>query len=156
MKELTKEKLAELLDGRDMTSEYDTPTWEDALYNNLVVLYGHSNYFIEVRGTVYSSIYSDGDDQLALVLAGEEISLDGKATFIDVPSILPLSYDDNHDDCPRRIAVQHSYYGDQDDAQNVYWEFDTVMPHATFLLNNSGKLFCKGIVIDLDEVKPVK
>lgn len=152
MKELTKEKLAEMLDGRDLTHEYDSPTWREAYDNNLVVLFGHSDDLIEVRGAVHDEIYSYGDENLALVLAGEKIDDEEDVTNMDIPAVLPLSDEYNQSNNPRLITVR---YGSEENTQ-ADWEFDTVMPHATFMLNLNGrKFFCKGIVIDLDEITPI-
>lgn len=152
MKELTKEKLAELLDGRDLRGKYDYPTTQEVEDSNLVVLYGRSDYLIEVRGAVYNSICIDGECKLALVLAGEEIDDEEDVTNMDIPAVLPLSDEYDQSDNPRLITVQYCSL----DNTIADWEFDTVLPHATFLLNKEGKPFCKGIVIDIDEVEPVK
>lgn len=153
MKELTKENLAEMLNGHDVLNRdmYGVPTNMEVWNNNLVVLYGHSDDLIEVRGAVHDEIDSYGEDKLALILAGEKIDDDEDEMNIDIPGIFRLSEDYGHDDNPRLITVR---YGSVENTQ-ADWEFDTDMPHATFMLNKKGKPFCKGIVIDLDEITPI-
>lgn len=111
MKELTKEKLAELLDGRDLRGKYDYPTTQEVEDSNLVVLYGRSDYLIEVRGAVYNSICIDGECKLALVLAGEEIDDEEDVTNMDIPAVLPLSDEYDQSDNPRLITVRYGYEG---------------------------------------------
>lgn len=154
MKELTKEKLAELLDGHDVLNRdmYGIPTNMEVWNNNLVVMFGHSDDLIEVRGAVHNEIDSYGEDKLALVLAGEKIDDDEDVMNIDIPGIFRLSDDYNQSNNPRLITVR---YGSEENTQ-ADWEFDTAMPHATFMLYLKGKPFCKGIVIDLDEIAPIK
>lgn len=151
MKELTKERLAEMLNGRDMTLEYDTPTWKD-VQDNLVVLYGHSDDLIEVRGAVHDEMNRYECTQFALVLAGEQIDDGENVVIMDTPSIMLLSEDYDQSNNPRLITVRYSSV----DNTQADWEFETDMPHATFMLNKKGKPFCKGIVIDLDEIEPIK
>lgn len=82
MKELTKEMLADLLNGCEAMSECDlmkcrnVPTQEDAENSNLVVLFGRCDDLIVVRGAVYNELYISEGEQLALVLAGEKIDDD--------------------------------------------------------------------------------
>lgn len=154
MKELTKEKMAELLDGHDVLNRnmHGIPTNIEICNNNLVVMFGHSDDLIEVRGAVHNEIDSYGDDKLALVLAGEKIDDDEDVMNIDIPGIFRLSDDYDQSNNPRLITVR---YGSEENTQ-ADWEFDTYMPHATFMLYLKGKPFCKGIVIDLDEISPIK
>lgn len=151
MKELTKEKLAEMLNGHDVLNRdmHGVPTNMEVWNSNLVVLYGYSDDRIVVRGAVHDEIDSYGDDKMALVLAGEKIDDDEDEMNIDIPGIFQLSDDYDQSNNPRLITVR---YGSVDNTQ-ADWEFDTVMPHSTFMLNRKGKPFCKGIVIDLDEIK---
>lgn len=151
MKELTKEKLAEMLDGRDITREYDIPTWRDVQGAHLVVLFGHSDDLIEVRGAVHDEIDSYEGSQFALILAGEKIDDGENSIIVETPSVLPLSEDYDQSNNPRLITAR---YGSVENAV-ADWEFETAMPHATFMLFLKGRPFCKGIVIDLDEISPI-
>lgn len=153
MKELTKEKLAEMLNGHDVFNRdmHGVPTNMEVWNNNLVVLYGHSDDLIVVRGAVHDEMNRYECTQFALVLAGEKVDDEEEVTNIDIPGIFQLSDDYDQSNNPRLITVR---YGSVDNTQ-ADWEFETAMPHATFMLTKKGKPFCKGIVIDLDEITPI-
>lgn len=158
MKELTKEMLADLLNGCEAMSECDlmkcrhVPTQEDAENSNLVVLFGRCDDLIMVRGAVYNELYISEGEQLALVLAGEKIDDDEDVMNTDIPGVFQLSDDYIHDGNPRLITVRCS----NGENELVTWEFSTNMPHADFMLYLDGRPFCRGIVIDLDEIEPIK
>lgn len=158
MKELTKEMLADLLNGCEAMSECDlmkcrhVPTQEDAENSNLVVLFGRCDDLIVVRGAVYNELYISEGEQLALVLAGEKIDDDEDVMNTDIPGVFQLSDDYIHDGNPRLITVRCS----NGENELVAWEFSTNMPHADFMLYLDGRPFCRGIVIDLDEIEPIK
>ena len=154
MKELTKEKLAELLDGFDVLNldMHEIPTNMEVWSSNLVVLYGHDDEIIVSRGAIHDEWNRLECTQFALVLPGEQIDDEEDVTNVDIPGLFMLSDEYDQSDNPRLITVQYCSL----DNTIADWEFDTVLPHATFLLNKGGKPFCKGMVIDLDEVKPVK
>lgn len=152
MKELTKEKLAEMLNGHDVLNRdmHGVPTNMEVWNSNLVVLYGHSDDLIVVRGAVHDEIKYECT-QFALVLAGEKVDDEEEVANIDIPGIFQLSEDYDQSNNPRLITVR---YNSVDNTQ-ADWEFDTDMPHATFMLNKKGKPFCKGIVINLDEISHI-
>lgn len=152
MKTLTKEELADVLNNREYQPGNAGPAYGVVFESNLVVLYGHSDDLIRVRGVVCDEIYICGDEQLALVLAGEKIDDEEAVIDIDTPCIVPLSNDYDNETNPRLIIARCDFGEDT----QPRWEFNTNMPHADFLLYRDGKQFCKGIVIDLDEIEPIK
>lgn len=82
----------------------------------------------------------------------QEIDDEEYVTNMDIPAVLPLSDEYDQSDNPRLITVRYS----SEENTQASWVFDSVMPHATFMLYHEGKATCKGIVIDLDEIDPVK
>lgn len=149
MKELTKEKLAELLDGKET---FSPGTMAMATNNNLVAIVGLYDDGIEVIGDVDDVPLVDMD--LALLLKDEKFTDDEDSKYryvADRNMILPLSDEYNNDDHPRLIRVEQYPIG-----TGLTWRVTSNIPHAKFTIYEDRVPYSKGIVIDLDEVKPVK
>lgn len=149
MKELTKEKLAELLDGKET---FSPGTMAMAINNNLVAIVGLYDDGIEVIGDVDDVPLVDMD--LALLLKDEKFTDDEDSKYryvADRNMILPLSDEYNNDDHTRLIRVEKEPEG-----SNITWRVMSNIPHAKFTLYEDGDPYSEGIVIDLDEVKQVK
>ena len=89
---------------------------------------------------------------LELGVPARKIDDDEDVMNTDIPGVFQLSDDYIHDGNPRLITVRRS----NGENELVAWEFSTNMPHADFMLYLDGRPFCRGIVIDLDEIEPIK
>lgn len=137
---MTKEQLAQLLDGRERNDEIDKDEAAKAEAAGLVVLYGYSDDNVEFAGAIDQEIPTCDGDEIVLV--------DGKVFDFDACE---------HDHCNGCEYAQAAY----DDARkrgkviavhfdsDGTWNFRTGIPHATFEVFDEGLLFCRGIVFDL-------
>lgn len=155
MKTMTKEQLAELLDGNEYLDEITKEQEQIAKENNLLVLFGASDDLLEMRGAIYDEVeaYDGGDYALALdgelYADGEEENTYHKAVGNEV---LLISDEYDNDDNPRLIRADWC----PEDRPDLSWRLFSNMPYASFTIKEDGEPFCAGLVIDLDEVEPLK
>ena len=71
MKTMTKEQLAELLNGNEYRDEMTKEQEQAAKENNLLVLFGASDDLLEMRGAIYDEAGAYDGGEYALVLDGE-------------------------------------------------------------------------------------
>lgn len=135
----TREQFAELLDGREIGDEIDRAESKTAKENGLVVVYGASDDLCEFRGAI--------EDEWGCYGGGTIPIVNGK--------VLP-----NHCDCECEYcgfkdllnkAQLIRIYWDRKDAVAT-WEYETGIPHSTFMILEDGEPYCRGIVFDLAEV----
>jgi hypothetical protein len=142
---MTKEQMAEVLNGREYGNEITKAEEKAAKEAGLVVIFGASDDLCELRGAI--------DDELG---AYQEAMI-----FIGKDGVLPEIEDDD-------IAVlkKHGVLGavvklhDQATQIFAFWcktpeysfTYETTAPHATFDVMEDGTKFCRGIVLDLKEL----
>lgn len=155
MKKLTKEKLAELLDGEPYIP---INAITKIVFNNLVVIVEDGCGGPSVIGISNADIIPEYTDY-ALLLKGEKFTDDEDSKYryvADRNMILPLSDEYNNDDHPRLIRVEKEPEG-----TDLSCRITSNIPHAEFTIKNSklfddDRAYSKGIVIDLDDIDPVK
>lgn len=151
---MTKEQLAELLNGNDCRDEITKEQEAIANDNNLVVLFGASDDLLEMRGAIHDEqgAYDGGD--FALILDGE-LYADGKEenTYHKAigHEVLPLSDEYDNDDNPRLVRADWC----PEDQPGLSWRISSSLPCAPFMLKEDDEPYCEGIVIDIDEVTPI-
>lgn len=151
MKTMTKEQLAELLNGNEYRDEMTKEQEQAAEENNLLVLFGASDDLLEMRGAIYdeAGAYDGGEYALALdgelYADGEEENTYHKAIGNE---ILPLSDEYDNDDNPRLIRAEWC----PDDQLELSWRISSNMPYAPFTIKEDGEPYCEGIVIDIDDI----
>lgn len=155
MKTMTKEQLAELLNGNERREEMTKKQEQTAKENNLLVLFGASDDLLEIRGAIYDETGAWDGGEYALVLDGE-LYADGDAenTYHKAKGnqVLPISDEYDNDDNPRLIRAEWC----PEDQPRLSWRITSNMPCASFTINEDGEPYCEGIVIDLDEIAPAK
>lgn len=155
MKTMTKEQLAQRLDGREYREEMTKEEEKSAKENNLLVLFGQSDDLLEMRGAIRdeTGAWEGGDYALALkgelYADGEEGNTCHKALENEV---LPISDEHDNDDDPRLIRVEWDPEPGPDDPARSSWRITSNLPCAPFTIREDGDPYCEGIVIDLDEV----
>lgn len=150
MKELTKEKLAELLNGKVMFG-HGTATLAEQY--NLVVIAGLYDDWVKVIGDITGEILP-ADMDLALLMRGDKFTDDEnpKCRYVaDRNMILPLSDEYDNDDHPRLIRVEK-----EPEETGLTWRVTSNIPHAKFSLLENGEPYSEGIIIDLDEIEPIE
>jgi len=140
---MNKEKLANLLDGSEYPFRLNRKIRDLAKEDGLLVIYGMSDDLMELEGAI--------SDECGCFNGGS-FMLD------DQGILLPWDGDD---------------YGDEYDAEQYFkrkpkakmlealwceeeeysWTYKTDIPHACFDIVEDGEKYCRGIVIDLKDLK---
>ena len=144
MNKLTKEEFvikylsAHVGYGNELTSEEE----QIAKDSGLVVIYGYSDDNVELRGAI--------NDEVG--------AYNGTEFYINKDGVLP----ECECICECRKCCVTDYREEIGDeiiatAKEEYtWFIETKLPHATFEVfddENDGEKFCRGIVVDLDDLK---
>lgn len=129
MKPMTKEELAQLLNGRQYREEINDEEEIIANQNGLVVIFGASDDL-----TVFVGVIDD------------EISCYGGCHF-KFNKELKIKTGDKYKG--HRRSVEAVWAPEQ---PNCSWIYKTEIPHATFNIYYDGELYCVGIVIDVSQI----
>lgn len=141
---MTKEQLAELLNGNEYRDEMTKEQEQAAKQNNLLVLFGASDDLLEMRGAIRDEVGAyDGE----LYADGEEENTYHKAIGNEV---LPISDECDNDDNPRLIRAEWC----PDDQPALSWRISSNIPYASFTIKEDGEPYCEGIIIDIDDIIP--
>lgn len=149
---MTKEQLAQRLDGREYLEEMTKEEEQEAKDNNLLALFGCSDDLLEMRGAIREETGAWEGGDYALVLKDEMFGeSDEENTFHKAVrnEVMPIANDCDNDDNPRLIRAE---WGPEDQPE-LSWRISSNMPYASFTINEDGRPFCEGIVIDLDELE---
>ena len=151
---MTKEQLAELLNGNEYRNEMTKEQEHIAKENNLLVLFGASDDLLEMRGAIYDEAGAWEVGEYALVLDGELYTDEEENTYHKAIGNTVLSLSDEYDngDNPRLIRAEWC----PDDHQALSWRISAHMPCASFTINEDGEPYCEGIVIDIDEIPAIR
>ncbi len=129
---MTKEEMAAKLHGREMGDEFTLEDRLAARASGLIVVYGYSDYCVEVDG----------------------VSCDERA--IDLLYFRRPGLVEQHNEeceCNNCTAPTSQVKPEYKDA---VWRFQTDIPHATFDIMEDGALYCRGIVFSLSDCPEVK
>lgn len=135
---MTKEELAEQLNGKEYRDEINPALLKAAKDSGLVVVYGASDDLMELEGTIED----------------EGGCYEGALFHIDQNGILPHkdSLDDDDDALEnwmmrkkRAHKIEAIWCADNEPA----WTYKTAIPHATFNVMDEGEVQCRGIVFEL-------
>lgn len=140
---MTKEELAQELNGGEYGREITATAAKEAKESGLLVIFGASDDLCELRGVI--------DDEVS--------SYDGTTLLIDKNGLilLPIERDDIE------VLEKHHVLGHVKQLQaaaikvevlwckseEYSWTFETSIPHAAFDIMEGDEKYCRGIVIDL-------
>lgn len=144
-------EVAMLLDGQKDNRPGDDEVKTLLKSLGFVVVYGLSDDLIEIAGVSYVEIdayrgrFRDGEHQ-DLRFTSEGLVDDHtppydeeKGEFVDVPEAPP----------PPGAAIVDVHFGKDD----LFWVFETEAPHASFTTTLHGTPFCRGLVLDLANLR---
>jgi hypothetical protein len=158
MKAFTKEMLAAKLNKRQCGNELTTEEEQLAADNNLVVIFGASDDLIELRGAIYNEFYI-GDQ----ILITKEGLLKSECPCADRDDVCPYFEEIRDDRVNNKTVVEVKAYWDGEHVSFDYFQ-SIGMPNwcficeglnvgeATFDIFDNDTYYCRGIVIDLDEL----
>jgi hypothetical protein len=142
MRELTKEMLAGLLDGREVGDEINHEEELSAASNGLLVIFGYSDDNVELRGAINDEIgcYHGGDLFLhrkgALDVAGAEDCVNCRKRMIS----------------NKALCAKVELLWNKEKPYLWTYRIHAKYPHATFDIMEDGEKFCRGIVIDVKDL----
>lgn len=138
MAQITKEELADMINGREYSSEITNDERRLAKENHLVVVFG--------RGDDYMLLSGATNDEIP--------AWDGGTAYFNEHGLLLNECDD--DNCPyyKRLianaAKVDAVWGPKD--PDCSWLMKSDIPHATFDIFEDGDLYCRGLVFNLKEL----
>lgn len=105
--------------------------------NRLVIIFGESDDLMEFRGAVHDEIGA----------------FNGATAYFDSNGL--VQNDCDNDECPhferaKERAASVDAIWSPNETQS--WGYKTAIPHSTFDIHEDGELYCRGIVICLDEL----
>lgn len=130
METVTKEQLAEILNGREYGKEIMPVDITVAKQNNLVIVYGASDDLMEFEGAISEEF-------------GTEAIFDKKGNELE--------------QCEDGCKYFQEAFEKANKIKGTYtnngWVYKTDIPHATFDIFEDGELYCKGLVFSLNDAK---
>lgn len=136
---MTKEQLAEQLDGREYGREISPDECNTAKTHGLLVMFGYSDDNVELKGAIHDEVGGYG----------------GVSFKIHRKDILPLHADCDceycgFDELAAKCATIEASFGDNE--PGYAWRFETKIPHATFEICEAGEVYSQGIVISVEDL----
>jgi hypothetical protein len=139
------EKLAELLNGREYRDELTSYEERQAKEEGLVIVFGASDDLVEIRGAIHDELDA---------FEGVTFQMDKKGVIEK-----PIQSDMDEED----FEVQFEEYLERkkkavkisaiwNDYGNPCWEYRTDVPHETFDIMEDGEVYCKGIVLSVNDL----
>lgn len=127
---MTKEELAQRLNGREYRNEVTPLDIKQAQESGLVIVFGASDDLMEFEGAISEEF-------------GTEARFNKDGTLLEYCS----------DEC---IHYQNAWKkSNKIDAEyiNGVWSYATSIPHAKFQIFDEKELYCNGIVFSMDDLK---
>ena len=136
---MTREQVAEMLNGREYMDEI-TPAIQFELNNSdLVVVFGASDDLMQFRGNINDGVGC----------------LDGGIAYLNESGLIENLCEE--DDCPYFAAQKVSAKKIEavwcDDDEDIEWTYKTDIPHSVFLIMDDEGVYCRGIVFRLADVQ---
>jgi hypothetical protein len=141
---MTKEELAESLNGLEYGEDIPQDLLEAARDSALIIVYGRSDDIMEFDGAMYDESYVSGwdvvkFDRKGLIPEWDDIEKD---ELQEVREYLERI----DGEIPSEIKVM------PEGNEGYFWSYETDIPHSTFEILEDGERYCRGIVFDLKDV----
>lgn len=160
---MTKEELAARLNGREYMNDTASQDVRAAETDDLLIVFGASDNLCELCGALSDEVGCYG---------GGTILIDPGKRFprgmLSTPTLLE-SIETDEEAVLRKhgawetvqqrrnaaLRIEALWCQEDHDGKIIApWTYKTAAPHATFDIMEDGELYCRGIVIDLNEVVP--
>ncbi len=138
---LDKETLAARLNGREYGEEITEAEAREAKESDLVVLFGYSDDCAEFRGAIYDEVGASGRRPLRVSKRGP----------IEEP-------DHAEEEVLQKFGVLEYVNRNAKNIQPIWsrdeisWQYETEIPHATFEIMEDGEIYCRGIVFSTTDL----
>lgn len=144
---MTKEQFAESLNGREYPFDLTREEEAVAKANRFVVIFGASDDLCELRGAIYDEL---GAYQEAMVLIDKDGNLMPEIEDDDIEILKKYDLLDEAIRRHRNAAAKVNAFWCRGEYS---WDYDCSVPHATFDVMEEGEKYCRGVVIDLKELR---
>jgi len=125
------ESLSKKLNGCEYKNEVNTEIINEAKENDLVIVFGLSDFFIELRGAINDEIdFYDGD-----------------SIFVTENGLVETNT------CFNAREIQAVWRPRKKGYTYANWLIKTTIPHHSFDIMKDGKLYCRGIVFSLKDCR---
>lgn len=133
---MTPKEAAQRLDGGEYRNEGSRELFAEMKAAGLVALYGASDDLMEFNGAIHDEVGA----------------WDGGTAYLTRQGLLQNDCDD--DACPhfKRLQKQATPLHAKWDVDGFSWVYETAIPHETFVINEDGEPYCRGIVFALAHV----
>lgn len=143
---MTKEQLAALLTGREYGEEITSEEEAHAKAAGLLVLFGASDDNVDLRGAIHDQAGAYNGTTVRISRTG--------ALLQDFDSL------DKDDEGAMEAYFKGKAAGFVEieaewckEENGPAWTFKTDLPHGTFLITDDDEAFCRGIVIDMADLR---
>ncbi len=130
MKKITKEQLAEILNGAEYRNEMSNEEIDMAKENGLVVVYGASDDLMEFEGAISDEF-------------GTEAFFDKEGNQLERCD----------DDCPHSLRAFEKANKIEADYTSGGWVYTTEIPHAKFHIFEDNEVYCNAIIFSINDLK---
>ena len=131
---MTKEQLAEKLNGREYGSEITKEEEADAKASGLVVIFGYSDDNVELRGIIHDE---------AGCYDGGHILLHKRGVLAEHNEGCECPFC-GYEKSAKKCAIVKAVWCER----GYSWLYETDIPHATFEIIEDGEKYCLGIVFE--------
>lgn len=132
---MTKEQLAEKLNGREYGNEISEAEEREAKASGLIVIFGYSDDNAELRGAIRDEVGCYN---------GATIKLHSRGILADHEERCDCAFC-GYESAAKKCASVQALWCEE---PGYSWTYKTEAPHATFEIVEDGEKFCRGIVID--------
>jgi hypothetical protein len=139
---MNREQLAEKLNGSNYLLRSQKEWMQKAKDNGLVIVYGASDDLIEFDGAIYDEAGASDRGEIQIDKLGV------------LPSFEQIKEDGDMNDLKKWFAREEKakvitcHW-----AEDGYsWTYSTDIPHATFDIIDEGETYCRGMVIDINDL----
>lgn len=140
-KKITKEQLAETLNGNEYGNEITKEQEQQAKESGLVVVFGYSDDNMELRGAI--------DDEIGCYEGGEiKFTKEGKQIDEDDMEVL-----EKYNVVPKLNTIEAVWdkpFGEND--ERCSFQYKTDIPHSQFRIMEDDELYCVGIIFNVTDL----
>lgn len=138
---ITKEQLAETLNGNKIGNEITEEQEQQAKDAGLVVVFGGSDDLMEFRGALYDEYGCYNGGEVKFTKEGKEIDEDDMEVLEKYNLVPKLNTIE---------AIWDREYGEND--ERCSFQYKTDIPHSTFRIMDDEDLYCVGIVFNISDL----
>lgn len=141
MSKLTKEQLAETLNGNTYGNEITKEQEQQAKESGLVVVFGCSDDNMKLRGAIHDEFDCFEGREIKFTKDGKEIDEDDMEVLEKYNVVPPLNTIE---------AIWDQPFGENDEM--CWFQYKTEIPHSQFRIYDNDGLYCVGIVFNVSDL----